>query len=74
MKFKIHVERFMERDGLTITAISKGTGISRPTLTRYTKTSLQKVESRNIQALCKFFRCQPGDIVEFVEEDMKAGA
>ncbi|MED4718628.1 helix-turn-helix domain-containing protein [Bacillus badius] len=74
MKFKIHVEKFMKQKNLSVTKVSKDTGISRPTLTRYIKSTLKKVESKNIQALCCYFKCEPGDLVEFVDEENKTSA
>jgi len=48
---------FKERRRITIGEVSETSGISRGTITD------------TIDALCRYFECQPGDLLQFVDEE-----
>jgi putative transcriptional regulator len=45
------------------------TGLSRTTLARLANLPGHNVELSAIDALCKYFKCQPGDLLEYVPDE-----
>lgn len=59
---------FAERRRITLNEVSEATGISRPTLTRIANTPGYNTNTETIAALCEYFSCQPGDLLEGIDE------
>lgn len=62
---------FAERRRITLNEVSEQTGISRPTLTRVANRPGYNVGTEVIDALCKYFQCQPGDLLDYVPDDQE---
>ena len=58
---------------LTLTELSRETGIFRTTLSRLGGPTPVNTTVENIDRLCSFFRCQVGDVMEYVPEGDQAG-
>jgi putative transcriptional regulator len=71
IKLKAAVDEAAFRSGerLTITDVAEATGLSRTTLNRIANLPGHNVELSAVDALCKYFRCQPGDLLEYVPDD-----
>lgn len=59
---------FKLRRRVTLNEVAEATGISRPTLTRIANVPGYNTNTETIDALCKFFECEPGDILVRVDE------
>lgn len=59
-----------ENEMLDISTLAKRTGLSRTTLYKWVNGDLDQFRADTIEALCKFFDCQVGDLlyVEFEEQ------
>lgn len=73
LKVLIH-ERNTERlrrgkKALTTRQIAALAGISHSTLTGLTANRTEQANYKTLQALCRFFNCSPGDILEYLPED-----
>jgi len=64
--FKLLIDRGMKK-----TDLKEKVGISLPTLAKLTKG--QPISGTTIEKLCRFFDCQPGDIMEYVKDTPKKG-
>lgn len=53
---------------LTMGELSAETGIYRTTLSRIAGPKPFNTTTENLNALCRFFRCQISDLVEYVDE------
>jgi len=53
---------------LKISDLSNETGINRGTLTRMYKETFERVDVDVINHLCKYFRCNVGDLLEHIAD------
>ena len=66
---KLDEKGFKERKRITIGDVCNETGISRATLTRIANIPGYNTNTDTINALCKFFDCIPGELLQFVKDD-----
>ena len=59
---------FKEKRKITLNQVSEDTGISRATLNRIVNNPGYNTNTDSINALCKYFNCGPGDLIEYVED------
>ena len=57
---------FKERRRITLNDVADETGISRPTLTRIANVPGYNTNTDTVDALCGFFGCEPGDLLQRV--------
>lgn len=64
------------KEPLNTRQIAEHAGIAHSTLTGLTANRMNGVKFGTLQALCRFFNCTPGDILEYVpeHEDFKPGS
>ena len=60
---------FQEKRRITLSEVSDVTGISRATLTRIANVPGNVTNTDTINSLCKYFACQPGELLSYVEEE-----
>ena len=60
---------FENKRRLTLTELSRQTGVFRTTLSRIGGPTPVNTTVENIDKLCAFFRCQVGDLMEYVPDD-----
>lgn len=60
---------FHEKRRITLSEVSEKTGISRATLTRIANVPGNVTNTDTINALCRYFDCQPGELLAYVEDD-----
>ena len=58
---------FQEKRKITLTEVSEKTGISRATLTRIANIPGNTTNTDTINSLCKYFDCQPGELLQYIE-------
>lgn len=58
----------LSEKGLTMYSLRKNKVIGTETLEKMRK-GIGHIDDRSINRLCEFLNCQPGDIMEYVEED-----
>jgi len=64
-----NVERMKKgQKPLTTREIARGAGIAESTLTGVSSGRLQMASYRTLAALCRYFRVQPGELLEYYEE------
>jgi putative transcriptional regulator len=68
--FRQHLDEksFRERRRITLLEVSERTGISRPTLTRIVNCKGYNTNTKAIDALCKYFECEPGELLRYIPE------
>lgn len=54
---------------LKIIDVARDTGINRGTITRLYHETASRVELEVIEALCRYFDCQVGDLFEYLPND-----
>lgn len=60
--------QLLKERGITTYRIRKDNLISQAALTKM-KSGEGNIDTRTLERLCSFLKCQPGDIMEFVEDD-----
>jgi putative transcriptional regulator len=69
LKHQLDEKSFRERKRITLNQVSAATGISRATLTRIANVPGYNTSTDNIDALCRYFDCSPGDLIEYREDE-----
>ena len=65
---EIRVDQLLEAHGRTFYWLAKETGISHTTLWRLKKGKALGINFETLEKMCKVLRCQPGDLLTFVNE------
>lgn len=60
---------FKERRVVSLTEVADATGIHRATLSKMANQPGANIGTDIIDKLCKYFACQPGELLTYVEED-----
>lgn len=59
---------FKERRVVTVSEIAQATGIHRATLSKVANQPGANIGTEIIDKLCRYFGCQPGELLMFVED------
>jgi putative transcriptional regulator len=65
---KCHLSRLMGEQKLKVIDVARATGLNRNTITLLYNETATRVDLTAIEALCKLFDCQVGDLFELVDE------
>lgn len=65
---KVHLAKMMGERKLNITDVARATNLNRNTVTLLYRETARRVDFETLEALCKFFDCGVGDLVEYLEE------
>lgn len=68
LKQLLDEKAFAERRRITLNDVSEATGISRPTLTRIANVPGYNTNTETLDALCRYFDCEPGDLLQRVRD------
>ena len=60
---------FKERRVVSLTEVADATGIHRATLSKMANQPGANIGTDIIDKLCKYFACQPGELLTYVKED-----
>lgn len=63
---------FKERRAVSLTEVSSATGVHRATLSKMVNQPGANIGTEIIDKLCKYFGCQPGDLLMYLDEDSGA--
>lgn len=65
---KCHLSRLLGERKLKISDVVRDTGINRGTLTRLYHETAQRVELKDLEAICLYLNCQVGDLLELQDD------
>lgn len=68
---RCHLSTLMGRDKLRIADVARLTGLNRSTITALYKETATRIDLPAIEQLCRLFKCQVGDLIEYVSNDKK---
>ena len=66
---KCHLSRLMGEHKMKIADVARETGLNRNTVTLLYKETANRVELDVIDRLCGLFRCEVGELLEYVSDD-----
>ena len=61
---------FKDKKKITLNQVSQETGISRATLNRIVNNPGYNTNTDSINALCKYFQCSPGELIEYIADEV----
>jgi len=65
---KCHLSKLMGEKKLKIVDVARETGVNRGTITRLYHETANRVDLDVVDQLCRYFECQVGDLLEFVDQ------
>ena len=68
MGIVLHLDKLMEEHGVNVTQLAAAVGINRVNMSNLKNGKVNAVRFSTLAALCRELHCQPGDIIEYVEE------
>jgi len=69
MPIRLNLEAMMEKRGVSLTDLSGRVGITLANLSILKTNKARAVRFSTLEALCRELNCQPGDLLEFVEDE-----
>jgi putative transcriptional regulator len=69
---RCHLSTLMGREKLRIADVSRRTGLNRSTITALYKETTTRVDLAAIDQLCHLFKCEIGDLFEYIESGREA--
>ena len=57
-----------ERRRLSYEEMAKESGVPKSVLTAYTAQKVRRYDVDTMSKICKYFNCQPGDLLEYFED------
>jgi len=67
-------KQFKDGRRVTLTELSEVTGINRVTISKMVNHRSYSTVTDNVDALCKFFNCKVGDLMEYVPDSADENA
>jgi len=71
MSIKINLNVMMAQRGVSLTDLAGRVGITMANLSILKNNKAKAVRLSTLEALCRELDCQPGELLEFVSEDMQ---
>ena len=68
MGIVLHLDKLMEERGVSVTQLAAAVGINRVNMSNLKNGKVNAVRFSTLAALGRELHCQPGDIIEYVEE------
>ncbi len=68
MPIKLNLDQMMERRGVTLTELAGRVDLTLANLSILKTNKARAVRFSTLEALCRELRCQPGDLLEFVDK------
>lgn len=63
---------FKERRVVSMSEVAAATGIHRATLSKIANQPGTNISTDLVEKLCRYFKCQPGDVLTYIEDDAMA--
>ncbi|WP_437918606.1 helix-turn-helix domain-containing protein [Sphingobacterium sp. LRF_L2] len=68
MAIRIHLDNIMSKKKVSLNELSQKVGITLSNLSIIKNEKSKAIRLSTLEALCKALNCQPGDIIEYVDE------
>lgn len=70
MAIILHLDDIMAERGVSVTDLAKEVGITRANMSNIKTGNIKAIRFSTLEAICGYLDCQPGDIIEFVRDDV----
>lgn len=68
MPIKIHLDKLMSEKKVSLNELSNRVGITLSNLSIIKNEKSKAIRLSTLEALCKALDCQPGELIEYIEE------
>lgn len=65
----VNLDVMMAKRKISLTELSKELGMTMANVSNFKNQKAKAVRFTTLDALCKILKCQPGDILEYIEDD-----
>ena len=69
MAIVVHLDRVMVEKKISLNKLSEDVGVSISNLSNLKTGKIKAIRFSTLEAICKTLKCQPADILEYVEDD-----
>lgn len=71
MAIVVHLDRIMVEKKITLNKLAEDVGITVANLSNIKTGKAKAIRFSTLEAICKTLKCQPADILEYTEDDVK---
>lgn len=65
----VNLDEMLEKRNMTVTELSERVGITMANISILKNNKAKAIRFTTLEAICKVLECQPGDILEFVDNE-----
>lgn len=65
----VNLDEMLNKRNMTVTELSEKVGITMANISILKNNKAKAIRFTTLEAICKVLKCQPGDILEFVDEE-----
>ncbi len=65
----VNLDEMLEKRNMTVTELSERVGITMANISILKNNKAKAIRFTTLEAICKVLECQPGDILEFLDDD-----
>ena len=69
MAIVLRLDRVMADRKMSLNELAEGVGVSNVNLSKLKTGKVSAIRFSTLEGICKVLHCQPGDILEFVDEE-----
>lgn len=69
MSIKVNLDEVLRRNSMSLTELSEQVGITIANLSNLKTGKAKAMRFTTLDALCRTLGCQPGDILEFIDDE-----
>ncbi|MCI8311590.1 MAG: helix-turn-helix transcriptional regulator [Lachnospiraceae bacterium] len=73
MAIRINIDVMLAKRKMSVTELSERVGITMANISILKNGKAKAIKVSTLDAICKALACQPGDILEYVEEETENG-
>lgn len=68
MSIKVHIDRILVERQMSVTELSERVGITMANISILKNGKAKAIRFSTLEALCNVLECQPGDLLEFIQD------
>ncbi|MDQ7189519.1 helix-turn-helix transcriptional regulator [Lactococcus lactis] len=68
MAIKVHIDRILVERQMSVTELSEKVGITMANISVLKNGKAKAIRFSTLENLCKVLNCQPGDLLEYIED------
>lgn len=65
----VNLDEMLEKRNMTVTELSERVGITMANISILKNNKAKAIRFTTLEAICKVLECQPGDILEFLDDE-----